>query len=254
MRAQDFEDMYRLEGDHWWFAGMREITAALLDPLCPRGPRRRVLDAGCGTGVNLEWLDRYAGGGEVFGIDIEQTALDFCRARGLRALARASATALPFGADSFDLVTSFDVLVQIPGEGADAAAVGEMRRVLRPGGVLFARAAAYGWMMSGHDRALDTQRRYNLGELRGLLEASGLRVVRSTYANGLLLPAAVVRRLLLKPLGLADRGSDVRPLPPSLSWLDRAFVSALGAEARLLRRPGASLPAGLSAVCVAVKD
>lgn len=253
MRAQDFEDLYKLEEDFWWFVGMREITAAVLDPACPPGPRRRILDAGCGTGVNLAWLRRYAGGGEVFGIDLVRTALDFCRERGHPSLAQASVTALPFADDSFDLVTSFDVLVQLPGEGADEAALGEMWRVLRPGGVAFVRAAAYGWMRSGHDEALGTQRRYRLGELAAKTERAGLRVRRATYANGALLPAAVVRRLVLKPLGLADRGSDVKPLPPGTDWLNRALTAALSGEARLLRRPGAKLPAGLSAVCVAEK-
>jgi SAM-dependent methyltransferase len=253
MRAQDFADLYALEEEFWWFVGMREVTAALLDPLCPPAARRRVLDAGCGTGVNLDWLRRYAAGGEVFGVDVEQTALDFCRARGHRALARASVTSLPFDAGTFDLVTSFDVLVQLPGEGADEEAMREMWRVLRPGGVAFVRAAAYGWMRSGHDAALHTQRRYGLGELRRRLERAGFRTRRATYANALLLPVAAVRRLLLKRVGLADRGSDVRPLPGGMGWLNRALAGVLGGEARLLRRAGARLPAGLSAVCVVEK-
>ena len=253
MQAQDFADLYELEEGFWWFVGMREVTAALLDPVCPPAPARRVLDAGCGTGVNLAWLRRYAGAGEVCGVDVEQVALDFCRARGHRALARASVTHLPFADHSFDLVTSFDVLVQLPGEGSDEAAMREMWRVLRPGGVAFVRAAAYGWMRSGHDAALHTQRRYRLGGLRRGLERAGFRTLRATYANSLLLPAAAVRRLLLKRVGLADGGSDVRPLPEGLGWLGRALAGVLRGEARVLRRPGASLPAGLSAVCVVEK-
>jgi SAM-dependent methyltransferase len=253
MRAQDFADLYALEEGFWWFVGMRGVTAALLDPFCPPGAARRVLDAGCGTGVNLEWLRRYGGGAEVFGVDVEQTALDFCRGRGRRALARASVTELPFEDESFDLVTSFDVLVQLPGEGADERAMREMFRVLRPGGLAFVRAAAYEWMKSGHDAALQTQRRYGLGELRRRLERAGLRTLRATYANSLLLPVAAVRRLLLKPVGLADRGSDVRPLPAGMDWLNRALTRVLLNEARLLARPGARLPAGLSAICVVEK-
>jgi hypothetical protein len=39
MRTEDYEYLYRLEEDFWWFAGMREITAALLDPLLPPSDR-----------------------------------------------------------------------------------------------------------------------------------------------------------------------------------------------------------------------
>ena len=253
MQSEDYAYLYELEESFWWFAGMRRVTAALLDPVCPPARARDILDAGCGTGGMLTWLERYAGGGRVAGIDFSPDALAFCRERGLRDVAQASVTALPFADSTFDLVTSFDVLVQLPGEGSDETAMREMFRVLRPGGVAFVRGAAYAWMRSGHDEALGTQRRYSLGRLAEGMERAGFRVRRATYANSLLLPAAVLRRLVLKRLGLADSGSDVKPLPPSLAWLNRALTSALNAEARLLKLPGAKLPAGLSAVCVAEK-
>ncbi|HJQ30556.1 MAG TPA: class I SAM-dependent methyltransferase [Pyrinomonadaceae bacterium] len=253
MQAQDFADLYALEESYWWFVGMERVTAALLDPVCTAARARDVLDAGCGTGAMLNWLERYARGGRVFGIDVSPDALDFCRARGLRNLAQASATALPFADESFDLVTSFDVLVQIPGEGSDELAMREMFRVLRPGGVAFVRAAAYEWMRSGHDEALHTQRRYSLEQLTARMERAGFSVRRATYANTLLFPVAAFRRLVLKRVGLADSGSDVKPLPPALAWLNRALTHALYAEARLLKSPGAKLPAGLSTVCVAEK-
>ncbi|HLL77730.1 MAG TPA: methyltransferase domain-containing protein [Pyrinomonadaceae bacterium] len=253
MRSQDYADLYALEESLWWFVGMREVTAALLDPACPPGRARDVLDAGCGTGGMLNWLERYARGGRAAGVDLSHDALAFCRERGLRDVTQASVTALPFADASFDLVTSFDVLVQLPGEGSDETAMREMFRVLRPGGVAFVRAAAYEWMRSGHDEALGTQRRYTLDQLAERLERAGFRVSRATYANTLLLPAAALRRLVLKRVGLADSGSDVKPLPPGYEWLNRALASALAAEATLLRRPGAKLPAGLSAICIAEK-
>lgn len=249
MQASDYADLYALEEALWWFRGMRAITAAVLDPLCPPGRDRVVLDAGCGTGGNLAWLTRYAGAGPVMGIDLVSTALDFCRARGHRRLIQASTTDLPFARGSVDLVTSFDVLGQVPGAGADERALSELRRVLRPGGRAFVRVAAYEWMRSDHDAALATCRRYALGELVAKLERAGFDVLRATYAVSGLLPLAMLRRLVLKPLGLAAPGSDVKPVPRR--WLNRALTAALCAEARWLRHPRAVLPAGLSAICVA---
>ena len=252
MQTEDYEYLYQLEERFWWFAGMREVTAALLDPHLP--PRdRAILDAGCGTGGNLEWLARYAGHGAVAGIDLIETALQFCRERGAQRLSQASATDLPFADRSFDLVTSFDVLVQIPGEGADERAMREMFRVLRPGGIAFVRCAAYEWMKSGHDQALSTQRRYDLEELKQKLRRAGFEVLRETYANSLLFPVAAMRRLVLKRLGLADSGSDVKPLPPQLEWLNRTLTGALRWEAGRLKEASARLPFGLSAICIARK-
>jgi SAM-dependent methyltransferase len=251
MQTADYADLYALEEDLWWFVGMRAIAAALLDPRCPQGHDRFVLDAGCGTGANLAWLARYAGSGHVAGIDLVSTALRFCRERGHRLLAQASITDLPLADHTVDLVTSFDVLGQVSGVKADEQALREAHRVLRPGGTAFVRVAAYPWMRSGHDAALGTHRRYSLGALTDTIERAGLRVVRATYAGSLLLPVAVVRRLVLKRMGLAARGSDVRPLPPRLRWLNRALTGALCAEARLLRHPRVTLRAGLSAICIA---
>jgi|SRR5215213_5336243 len=253
MRTEDFVYLYEVEDKLWWFVGMREISAALLDDFCPHDARN-ILDIGCGTGLNLKWLERYAKAESIKGLDVEKTALDFCRERGRNFLTQASATGLPFPDASFDLVSSFDVLVQIPGEKADEKAIAEMYRVLKPKGVAFVRAAAYEWMRSGHDKALNTQRRYTVGKLSQKLENAGFTVLRKTYANTLPFPLAVVRRLILKPAGLSDKGSDVKPFPPSLEWLNRILTRALLSEAKFLKRPNARFPFGLSAICVVRKD
>lgn len=252
MQAEDYEHLYVLEENYWWFAGMRDVTAALLDSYCSPNTDRTILDAGCGTGGNLGWLRRYAGRGAIFGIDLSNDALRFCRAREHGSLARASVSELPFTADHFDLVTSFDVLAQLSGHEGKSA-INEIFRVLAPGGIAFVRTAAYEWMRSGHDEALDTQRRYNLEVLQSLLARAGFNLLRATYANSLLLPIAVVRRLILKPIGLADSGSDVKPLARGLRWLDGSLHSVLEAEAKLLRSARIKLPVGLSAICIAQK-
>jgi SAM-dependent methyltransferase len=253
MQTEDYEYLYQLEESFWWFAGMREITRVLLDPLFPMNEDRLILDAGCGTGGNLAWLQRYASNGRVYGVDLSKDALRFCRARGYGRLACASVTALPFDDNHFDLVTLFDVLVQLPGVKDDEIAVQEVYRVLRPGGIAFVRVAAYEWLRSGHDQALATQRRYALGALSTLLDRVGFRVLRATYANGLLLPLAVFHRLILKRVGLARGGSDVKPLAPSLGWLNVTLRSVLKAEAQLLTSPHFDLPAGVSAICIVKK-
>jgi uncharacterized protein YigE (DUF2233 family) len=58
---------------------------------------------------------------------------------------------------------------------------------------------------------------------------------------------------LLKRLGLAERGSDVKPLPAGLAWLNGALAGLLRAEAFLIKRK-INLPAGLSIICLAKKS
>jgi hypothetical protein len=85
------------------------------------------------------------------------------------------------------------------------------------------------------------------------MKRADFHILRATYANSLLLPVAALRRLLLKRIGLADRGSDVKPLPPQFGWLNRVLTGVLQGEAHWLRDPQAKLHAGLSAICVAEK-
>ena len=123
MQAEDYNHLYELDERFWWFAGMRAIAAALLDEYCSPSTDRIILDAGCGTGGNLLWLQRYAADGEIYGIDLSGQALQFCRQRVSEPVIQASVTDLPFDHSSFDLVTSFDVLPQLPTGVADTKAI-----------------------------------------------------------------------------------------------------------------------------------
>ena len=252
MQDQDFAYLYEAESDLWWFVGMRDITRVMLDPVCPPGVDRQILDAGSGTGGMMSWMKPYAGKGEITGIDFSSTALSFCQKQGHRRLVQASVTGLPFADASFDLVTSFDVLVQLPGHGSDELGIREMMRVLKPGGTLFVRVAAYEWLKSGHDASLGTQHRYSRAEIVGKLEQAGLEVLRSTHANSFLLPLAMFMRLVLKPIGLS-RGSDVKPLPAGLRWSNAPMTAALRTEASWLKGSKTKLAFGLSVICVARK-
>ena len=127
----------------------------------------------------------------------------------------------------------------------------EMFRVLQPGGLAFVRVAAYSWMKSSHDEELGTQRRYRLSDLTQRMESVGFDVKRATYANSFLLAAAMLRRLVLKPIGLSEPGSDVKPFGPGWDWLNRGLTSVISSEAHLLKRT--NLPFGLSAICIAQK-
>ncbi len=253
MKTEDYQYLYEVEENLWWFRGMEKITQVLLDQIWADSGKRNILDAGCGTGGMMNFLARYASGGDIFGIDLVQTALEFCRQRNHRFLSQASITHLPFANEIFDLVTSFDVLQQLPGTNLDTLAMREMFRVMKPNGVCFVRVAAYEKLKSGHDAALSTHHRYNLDELKTKMQSAGFEVIRTTYANSYLLPVAIVRRLILKKIGLAEQGSDVKPLPPNLAWLNRILTRILEREAKILQNPTAKLSFGLSAICLARK-
>lgn len=249
MQTQDYAYLYELEETFWWFVGMREITQALLDPIMSNRSAG-VLDAGCGTGGMLTWLRRYSASGNIVGIDFSETALQFCAQRQHRDLARASVSDLPFADNTFDLITSFDVLQHVS-DGNDARAFAEFHRALRPGGIAFVRVAAYQWLRSGHDDAIAVQRRYSLPELSAQMHRAGFAIRRATYANTLLFPVAAIKRLVFTPAGRAHAESEVKPWPKGWEWMNELLKVPLQIEARTLSKM--NLPFGVSAICIGEK-
>lgn len=91
---------------------------------------KRVLEAGCGTGLVLSRLASVAR--EAHGFDLSAGMVKRAQARGL-SVTLGSVTQIPFRSDSFDLVCSFKVLAHVPDiEGA----LRELARVTRPNGTL----------------------------------------------------------------------------------------------------------------------
>jgi demethylmenaquinone methyltransferase / 2-methoxy-6-polyprenyl-1,4-benzoquinol methylase len=131
-----FDHVASLGNDFLW----RPRALGQLDRFRARGPIRRVLDVGCGTGDLARLVARRYPTAHVVGADFTAPMLANARRRGVRApegdrvdLARANALHLPFADGSFDLVTNAFVARNL----SDLLrALTEMRRVLRPGGVL----------------------------------------------------------------------------------------------------------------------
>jgi SAM-dependent methyltransferase len=237
--------MFEVEQAHWWYLGMEKITRAILNKWRGSASNFSILDAGCGTGAAMStYLADY---GKVTGVDISPLALGFCRARSLTRLVLASVSESPFQSDSFDLVTSFDVLYE-QAVSNDLAAVTEFFRVLRPGGFVLLRLPAYDWLRGQHDLTIHTARRYTASQVTRLLTDSGFSLLHISYANTFLFPLAVAKRLLERIRPHTPASSD---LSVKVGVFNELFKRILGSEAFFVSRIG--LPFGLSVIALAQK-
>ena len=246
MEREQYDLMFAQEERHWWYVGMRRISAALLERYPPlvegrAGQPLEILDAGCGSGGMTQYLSNF---GRVTGVDLAAEALSLARKRSLRQLARASVSALPFLDSSFDVVTSFDVLYHLNVDN-DRLALADIHRVLRPGGVALIRLPAFDWIRGAHDEVVHTRHRYTRDELSGKLQDVGFRLEHATYANFLLFPLAPVKRYLEQRRGTHE-STDLW-LPPAP--INRLLADLLSLEALPARELG--LPWGLSVFAVA---
>lgn len=244
MQDLEYTIMYQVEDTHFWFRGMRNIVGTLVTQLS-LPPRAKILDAGCGTGANLIFLRRF---GHVDGVDASPLARRFSARRGIK-IKQGNINLLPYSANSFDLVTCFDVF-DVEGVN-EKKAMNEFRRVLKPSGYLMIHVPAYQWLHCSHDQIFQTARRYTCSSLASIMQKSKLKVIRQTYANTLLFPPQALKRLMRKylPFLFTNVHGDTEPIPKVINAL---FYLPFLVESILLR--SFNLPFGLSVFVIAQKS
>jgi ubiquinone/menaquinone biosynthesis C-methylase UbiE len=160
-----------------------------------------VLEVGCGTGLLLDRVARFAR--SACGIDLSGGMLAKAAARGL-VVAQASATELPIASESVDVAYSFKVLAHIPDI---TGALREMARVVRPGGYVIAEF-------------------YNARSLRRLVKAvkPPTKVSEQTHDEH------VYTRY-------DDQAAIKSYLPPELAWVATRGIRVITPLAAVLRVP-----------------
>lgn len=247
MNPAEFSNIASAEEGFWWYRGMRRIMFRLLDPLFAARPFQRVLEAGCGTGHFAKAVaGRY--GAPLCAIDLGWPGLEQARRYGLRRLAQADVAALPFADAAFDLVLSMDVIVHFP-LGEEDRAMRELARILAPSGILVLRVAALDALRSRHSQFAHERQRFTRGRVCRLAERHGLKVLRATYANSLLLPVAWAKFRLWEPFLRRPPESGVQGVSP---WLDRLLYQPLSWESHWIGA-GRNLPLGQSLILIAEK-
>lgn len=137
-------------------------TEILLRCLAAAGrplPELRLLDAGCGTGAYSQGMLPHVG--RIDAVDLNEGMLSVARAKladeekqGRISFHRSSIDSLPFADETFDAAMINQVLHHLE-DGTDpsfpghARVIAEMRRVLRPGGVLVANMCTHEQLRNG---------------------------------------------------------------------------------------------------------
>ena len=242
MEPKEYQIMCEAEESHWWYEGMAAIMRAVVEAHYRPGSNLRILDAGCGTGASMGLLAEY---GEVTGFDMSPHAIRLGRTRGYQRLAIASAMAIPFTDETFDLVTSLDVLYFV--NVRDSTALQEFARVLMPGGRIIVRVPAFDWLRGIHDIKVSTGHRYTVTELSRKMIQIKLRLELMSYAISILFPMVVLKRLCERWLPM-QTDSDIAI---DLKCLGKLFKRCLILESHVITKW--SLPFGLSIIAVGRK-
>ncbi len=238
MERKVYEQMARLDGQHWWFTARRRILDGVIERIVQPPPDARILELGAGTGHNLSMLSRF---GEVEASELDPSARELASERLGKPVVEAALPDLSmFPADSYDLVALLDVLEHVSDDRASLAAI---LHLLKPGGALLLTVPINPWMWSAHDAAHHHHRRYRKREIRSLAKEAGYGIELLSPFNSLLFPPIAAVRLLGKLTG-KDDSDDALPPAPVNRILDRIF----GLERGLVGR--VPMPFGVSLVAV----
>ncbi|MFG1357981.1 class I SAM-dependent methyltransferase [Xanthobacter pseudotagetidis] len=178
----------------------------------------KVLDLGCGIGM----FHRHLAGafGELHGLDVSSSSIAIARAANLWcSYAVYDGTRAPYADGTFDLIFTACVIHHVPPEGRRAFA-DEMRRMLRPGGLVV------------------------VFEHNPFNPLTRLGVARCPFdADAVLISPNALRRLMV---GAKFKDARARslftlpPLTPAMIRLDRLFAALpLGAQYEVTARVGA---------------
>jgi SAM-dependent methyltransferase len=174
--AHEYDDVFpRHVAEHY----INKRTSLIKD-LLPLGGL--VLDVGCGTGQLGSAIA--SEGFDVFGVDLSASMVAKARERGLVGTFAGVTSALPFAADSFDLALTVATLHHLETPERVAATVGEMGRVVKPGGfvVLWDHNPANPYwpiLMKRVPQDSGDERLVPLAELLGDVREAGLELHRA---------------------------------------------------------------------------
>lgn len=246
MNVEEYANLERVEREHWYYAGKREIVRHWLERMGAVRPENILLDCGAGTGLFAREL---RGRCQVRVNDEYPESLAILKQHFSpeEIVDRAIFSSGP-GAGSCDAVTALDVLEHVK---EDAAMVASMHHVLKPGGVAVVTVPASMALWSDWDVALHHHRRYDRPQLRALFPAGSWDLIELKYTNTVVYPAVwVVRKWRSFTRHVGHDNSAIRTedtLPPA--WLNRMlrwlFVG--------LAKSRVSLPFGVSLLLVARK-
>jgi SAM-dependent methyltransferase len=219
MRREEFHALAKVEREHWFYRGKRNIVHHWLNRLAPVRQDDLLVDIGAGTG---QLLTEFLGSCRAVGVEYDWEALRLAGGNAAP-IARGSLLDLPIRTDSAAVVTALDVLEHIDD---DVRGMSELCRIVRPHGWVFLLVPAFQALWSDWDDSLGHKRRYTKSALLRVARTSPFRIHHCVYINSAaFLPILAYRAVRTRLSGsFGGRLEDSVPSRAVNSLLHSLFV------------------------------
>lgn len=240
MEKSEYRNIYENEEIHFFYVSTHRLVINLIKKWTKK-KSLTILDAGCGTGGLAKKLTVL---GNVAAVDASPEAIKFSKKRGV--VAKLSPIEkIPYPNGTFDVVTCIDVIYHKQIKD-DVEALSEIRRVLKPRGVLVLRVPANRYLLSAHDRHVHTARRYSKKELDRKLRQAGFVVKYISFVHSPIFLVSLMR-LIAERLTHLPTASAVGKVNPIVN----KFLSALLKLESKMIVAGITIPFGQGLIAVA---
>lgn len=248
MSEDEFALYNRLEKDFWWYKARRNILSVFLNHI-EKIEEKTILEIGCGTGGNLEYL--FQNFKKRIGLEINEDAIKYARRKMVdnTKIIKGNANNLEMEPELVKCVALLDVLYHKNIRCVDSILL-QVNKILKKGGYLLISDGAFNFLQGSHSETVDSVRRFTKKELTLKLLKSNFRIIKASYWGFslffiLFLKRAVFERLFRKRN--LNNSTDLVTIP----IIDPILYFLVNSEIIVLKK--GNIPIGASVAILAQK-
>ncbi len=245
MLENEYEIMYNLETNYWWYVGLHELIVASFISQNKTDKKLDILDAGCGTCRLIQILSEKH---NVEGFDFSDTALELCKKRKIKGIQKHDIN-LWTAQKNYDVIVSADVLCSV-GIDDEQKILQHFYSALKPQGILVLNLPAFEILRRNHDKAVFIGKRYTKKEVKKMLNNAGFEDLFISYRLPWLFFVVFIEKIVQKILFHKKIKSDLSELPDFVN----SFFLFLNRIDNFFIKKGMAMPFGTSLFVVAHKN
>lgn len=223
----------------WWYKILHEKVFSIVSKQ-NLFPNTQILDAGCGTGGLLSFLQNQ-GLKNLKGFDYSEEAVAFCKSKKLKVIQSDITNLADDFDEKFDIIICNDVLYQFNNE-VIISILEALNSRLKPNGILISNNHAFDIFSGIHDIAVGSKQRFTYSKFYNILSKNQFNfqikeyVYWSFFLSPLILFVRIFQKIKIK-LGYIDLEKVESDVEIPLDFINDYLYRIVKLEEKILKKP-----------------